>query len=180
MTEPNGLATTLEHAVRAFFAAVVGDGWRGRERESVSLFAFEFLVPRAHGAALASASQIGIECAVPQVTSGGKRQVCKDLVIWPRPRMTVWDQQRRPTRAPHVIMEWKVVGYPGHARLPVEQRLEADIAWLERFTNRYPTSLGVAVGIHWGQPSRLKARRVVRGRAEDRWWLALEERCRTG
>ena len=177
MIEPNGLRATLQQALTAFFTAVDRDGWRGREREAVSLFAFEFLVPHALGAVLECASQIGIECAVPQVTTVGKHQVCKDLVIWPRPRMTVWDQRQEPTRSPSAIMEWKVVGYPGQARLRVEHHLETDIAWLERFTSRYPTCLGVAVGIHWGHPSRLKARRVERGRAEDRWWLSLEERC---
>ena len=175
MTERDDLVAIVGEAIVVVFGAVVRDGWRGREREAVSLFAFEFLVPHAGGAALETASQIGIECAVPQVTDDGKRQVCKDLVIWPQPRMTVWDQQRRPTQVPRMILEWKVAGHPTTSKRTIEELLRADIAWLEKFTSRYPDTLGVAVGIRWGQPSLLRARRVMGGRAEVRWWLSSED-----
>ena len=91
--------------LRAFFTAVDRDGWRGQEREAVTLFAFEFLVPHARGAAMEIASQIGIECTVPQVASGGKRQVCKDIVIWPRPR--------RWPRVPSGVLTHERVARPG-------------------------------------------------------------------
>lgn len=89
MTRSEELEVIVRRALGEFFAAIVQGGWRGREREAVSLFAFEFLAPYAGRSVLGSAAQIGIECAVPQVTAKGKKQVCKDLVIWPRPRMTV-------------------------------------------------------------------------------------------
>jgi hypothetical protein len=105
MRRLEALEWVVKQSIEDFFNAVVRDEWRGREREVVSLYAFEFLASRAGGSGLRSPAQIGIECAVPQVLANGKRQVCKDLVIWPEPRMTVRDEDGRPTRTPSLIVE---------------------------------------------------------------------------
>lgn len=85
----------------------IASGWTGRrEREVVSLFCFGHLLRHCRpGSFLSDPTQIGIEVAVLQIPSqtaltgkaGSKEQVCKDIVIWPKARMTCWDDAGRPT-----------------------------------------------------------------------------------
>jgi hypothetical protein len=79
----------IDRAVRAaateFVEAVFADGWRGREREAVSLFAIGYLIRQCRpGTVLHSPTQVAIEAAVPGVPElNPKGRVNKDLVIWP-------------------------------------------------------------------------------------------------
>jgi hypothetical protein len=40
-----------------------------------------------------------------------KKDVCKDVVIWAEPKMTVWDSdfEFKPCREPLSVMLWKVI-----------------------------------------------------------------------
>ena len=123
-----------------------GGEWKGRrEREVVSLFCFGHLVGQCTpGGVLHDPAQISIEVAVPQIPgqpdltgkARSKAQVCKDIVIWPRPRMVCWDAQGKPTVAPLSVIEWKhnqgeVSGY--------------DLEWLCEFSARTAEYVGYAV-----------------------------------
>jgi len=106
--------------------------WRGRENEVVNLFAHDFLaVQVSQSGPLASLSQVGIEVAVKQV-DGSKNLVRKDLVIWPRPRMTQWSDEHGPA----VIVEWKRDNV---------QKCDKDVDWLRKFTQAFPETIGFSV-----------------------------------
>jgi hypothetical protein len=67
-----------------------------------------------------------IEVRVPLANIGLKREVCKDLVIWPEPGWTFWDAKGAAVRVPLSVQEWKV--NERNAR-----RREADQEWLTGF-----------------------------------------------
>jgi hypothetical protein len=102
---------------------------------------FSYLIPRCGSGSLRDPGQIGIEVAVPGVPGlNPKRQVCKDVVIWPSPGDTCWDATGKATRPPSAILEWKCHrgavrdGYSTHDR-----------EWLEAFTSRWPGTEGFLV-----------------------------------
>ncbi len=161
----------VQRVLTEFREFIVATGWRGREREAVSLFAFKHLVPAcAPGAVLHDPAQIGIEVPVPQVTAGGKSQVAKDLVIWPAPHMTVWGDDGNPSRTPAVVMEWKSAGFP--VRSAGERRRDRDRAWLRAWTAAHG-GVGYSVGLLFGPDEvRLATDRVVSG-SVDLDWLRL-------
>lgn len=103
------LEAIIRDSLLDFAREVARSGWRGREREAVSLFAFRFLLPQCRqGTPLFDPAQIGLEVAVPQLPGPGRKpQVCKDLVIWPEPAMVCWDGDGRPVHQPAAILEWK-------------------------------------------------------------------------
>lgn len=153
-----GLMSAVDHPVRSAlrnFANEELDGsWSGkREREAVSLFSFGALIEEVTSdGPLTDTRQIGLEVPVPQVTlpdedgEGKKSQVCKDVVIWPDPRMTCWDSQNNPTVPPIAILEWK---------FDRSSIFESDVRWLEAFTEEYPNTVGYAVTANQ-PPSRFK------------------------
>lgn len=76
------------------------------------------LIPRCRtGTVLYETAQIGIEVAVPQRSmdflknARCQKDVCKDVVIWAEPKMTVWgsDFKFKPCREPLSVMLWKVI-----------------------------------------------------------------------
>jgi hypothetical protein len=84
----------------------------------ISLFCFRHLIPHCRtGTVLCETAQIGIEVAVPQRSmdflknARCKKDVCKDVVIWAEPKMTVWgsDFKFKPCREPLSVMLWKVI-----------------------------------------------------------------------
>ena len=116
------------------------DHWRGRrEREVVSLFCFGHLLRHcAVGSVLYDPAQISIEVAVPQIRgqarltkrATSKAQVCKDIVLWPRPRMVAWDDARKATVHPMSVVEWK------HNERIVS---DYDVKWLRQFSSENRT-----------------------------------------
>jgi hypothetical protein len=78
----------IRTALTEFAADLSSRKWHGRENELVNLFTFGHLLrlgcpPRGN----LDPTQIGIEVAVPQLPYWGKnpkRDVRKDLVIWPK------------------------------------------------------------------------------------------------
>lgn len=152
--------------------ALAGD-WTGRrEREAVSLYAFGFLLKQVRpGGVLHDPTQIGIEIPVPQVsgiaeTNGGDRhlekpQVCKDLVIWPRPAMTCWDEAGNPTVSPLAVLEWK---------FGTETTSRHDLEWLKAFSKSRPEFTGFAISANRpGASFLLRAVRVSKGEADFAW-----------
>lgn len=148
--------------------SLAGD-WRGRrEREAVSLFAFRHLLREVHPKGpLFDSAQITIEFPVPQVKGCDgapaltKRQVCKDLVIWPQPGMTCWDDAGRPTIPPAALLEWKFGVPTVH---------EPDVEWLQRFTKAYPETVGYAISANRpGGGFLLGCVRVADGVVEREW-----------
>lgn len=133
---------SLEEIIRAslgeFADFLSGSSWWGREREMVSLYAFGFLQRHCkHGSVLHDPTQIGIEAAVPQLPRpGAKSHVCKDLVIWPEPKMTCWAGCGHPPCYPLAILEWKTTKSGGR---------QADIDWLSEYSAAHPESVGFSV-----------------------------------
>ncbi len=95
-------------------------------------------------------TQIGIEVAVPQLPGDKRRDnVCKDLVIWPDERMTLWDGSGEMYHEPMAVMEWKVNHFlntrehaknrsdhvPDVTAQPNVVRL-TDVQWLQATSNR--------------------------------------------
>jgi hypothetical protein len=149
------------------FAADLGDRWTGRrEREAVSLFAFGYLLPRVRpDGFLRDPTQIGIEVPVPQLPADAserrKNQVCKDLVLWPEPRMTCWGPEGTASVAPRAILEWKFNEPAVHP---------PDVQWLTAFSARYPGFVGYAVTADQQERNfRLSCTRVTGGKAESDW-----------
>jgi len=162
----------LDHAIRAaateFVEAVFADGWRGREREAVSLFAIGYLIRQCRpGSVLHSPTQIVIEAAVPGVPQlNPKGRVNKDLVIWPQPAETCWDDAWKVAHDPLAVLEWKVfrptTGPPSLSQY--------DLNWLRRFSLGRPQFVGYAVWLDLARRgSRLAAARVHEGTVEADW-----------
>ncbi|MBK7974143.1 MAG: hypothetical protein IPK07_12990 [Deltaproteobacteria bacterium] len=153
----------IRDSLTEFVESVSASGWRGREREAVSLFAFGHLVPRCGpGNLLESPTQIGIEVAVPQHPGArAKRQVCKDLVLWPLPAMTCWDQPGRPTRRPIAILEWKTRG---------RMVSSSDVEWLTAFSRTSSHFVGYALRFdRTGRAFRLSCTRIHAGAVTPDW-----------
>jgi hypothetical protein len=147
--------------------------WKGRrEREVVSLFCFGHLIEHCRpNTVLHDRTQIAIEVAVPQIDGqrqltgkvGKKSQVCKDIVIWPRPRMVAWDDSGLATVPPSSVIEWK------HNEANVSTD---NVNWLRQFSARHRGFVGYAVCTKL--PARefaLSCTRVVAGKAEK--WLRI-------
>lgn len=143
-----------------------------REREAISFYAFRYLLREVQpNSFLHDSAQIGIEVPVPQVTNSGKEQVCKDLVIWPKPMMTCWDKSGNPTCSPAVILEWKFN--------VASKESQDDVDWLQRFTSTYPACQGYAVNIDHrdSRPFLLTCARVINGQTQCRWLYLDDANC---
>ena len=134
------------------------------------MFAFAHLVPSCSPEGpLEHPAQVGIEVSVPQIAGPRrKRVVAKDLIIWPRPRMTCWDDEGRPSVAPMAILEWKTAGYPKLTSGSRNQR--EDRAWMSAWTEVHRSAIGFLVLLDF-TPARttLAVDRVHRGQIESGW-----------
>lgn len=166
----------IDALMRSSLSSLIEDisaaDWTGRrEREVVSLFAFGHLLRHCRpGAFLYDPAQIGIEVAVPQVPeqtslsgkSTSKGQVCKDVVLWPRPRMTCWDTTGEPTVRPASVVEWK------HDEGDVSAY---DVEWLAEFSAGVEDFVGYAVCTNRrsARDFRLSCTRIYQGQSQPRW-----------
>ena len=171
MNSIDQLDAAVSSALKSLAEELKSGGWEGkREREVVSLFCFGHLLARCRPATvLHDPAQISIEVAVPQIPEqkqlsgkvSSKTQVCKDIVIWPRPRMTCWDANGKATIRPLSIIEWKhnepaMSGY--------------DMDWLRRFSEEGSEFVGYAVSTKKpAKGSVLSCTRVSRGERVDQW-----------
>jgi hypothetical protein len=172
--------TELDDAIRESlwsFHSDISGGWCGREREAVSLFAFGHLSKHfGPGRALCSLAQIGIEVAVQQLKPSEQHPrrrgtVCKDLVIWPEPGMTLWDAVGNLKHEPLAVVEWKLNYAFGH-RMHEKNRLDhrADVLWLKETAERVRDFAGYAVLIEGTlSPKRLTCARIQRGDVNSNW-----------
>lgn len=147
VVELNGI---IREGLLEFSGNIRGGRWSGRrEREAVSYFAFRHLAPRcSRGAFLHHPAQIAVEVAVPQLDERTithltgrpttKTQVCKDLVIWPKPGMTCWDVNGQPTVYPASILEWKFGGIT---------LFDYDMRWLLAYSTGHPSFVGYTIQI---------------------------------
>lgn len=162
-------ADTIRQSLEECFDHIRVSGWKGRERELVSLYAFSFLQKHcALDTIFHDPGQIAIECAVMQVTDGGKERVCKDLLIWPKPHMTVWSS---PDDAPLLIMEWKARGTNTVTEAGMKNALRADVEWLKTYTAKHPATLGITVGIDVTPERQSIIANMVDGNTVTENWL---------
>jgi len=172
-------SSKLDQIVRGSLERFVRDisvgGWTGRrEREAISLYVLDYLQREVSpGGPIRDVTQIAIEVPVRQIDgrvmvamsgrSRAKAHVAKDLVIWPRPRMTCWSESDRSGGAPLAIMEWKF-----GTRLPSEY----DVKWLEAYSKGRPGFTGYAVSLSRGARGfELVGTRVRRATRQERWLL---------
>ena len=140
----------MEDSLHRFEEFLRARNWFGRENEVVNLFTHEYLAAHvAPRSPLTSLGQLGIEAAVVQVIPGGKQYVRKDLVVWADRLHNPWHPDKP---QPKAIVEWKVGN---------RSRCAADIAWLRRFTRRFPGTIGY---------SACASMRGHRGL----WWVRVE------
>ena len=140
----NILLKTLDE----FFKDIQKVKWVGREREAISLFAFQYLTEKCKiNTPLSSKSQISIESAVPQIrlTKYSKSVVNKDLVIWPKSFQTVWNQNYTVNNYPLAIMEWKLTSPLSKSRGNDPKVTSTDIQWLKNFSVFIKEFVGISV-----------------------------------
>lgn len=169
------LDALVEKSLRSFFRNICSE-WCGRENEMVSLYAFGHLAKHVRrGTILSQLTQIGIEVAVRQLPPDKehpkpKKDVRKDLVIWPAPGMTLW-KANVPHHEPLAVMEWKVNHYLSRASHQQNRREhEGDIRWLCATSLRPGMTdfVGYAVLVENTQvPKRLICTRVHAGAVEQ-------------
>lgn len=142
--------------------------WYGRERETVSFYVLGFLQRFCSpNHLLRECTQIGIEAAVPQLKEPGRKpQVCKDLVIWPMPKMTCWNRDKQPVHYPVAIMEWKT------DRASISKH---DVEWLQKYSmiseitkefRGYAVSLDLS-----NRKFRLSCTRIHQGNITPEWLI---------
>jgi hypothetical protein len=159
------LDSIVTQSLEALALELASGAWKGRrEREVVSLFCFGHLVGQCRPlSALHDPAQIAIEVAVPQIAGipGSKLQVCKDIVIWPRPRMACWDDSGKATLRPLCIIEWT------HNE---GETSDDDTSWLQKFSVDSPGFVGFAVGTNQtASPFTISCNRMFAGQRIDRW-----------
>lgn len=161
----------LIEALQEFKKGINKDDWIGRENEAVNLFTFSYLLKKIKpSSVLFDSGQIGIEVAVPQLNldkeKNNKKQVRKDLVIWSKPGMTCFDNNKNPVNYPMAILEWKFKGFREKQRNKDEQ-FKCDINWLKKYSLN-SNILGYAVMVNCIKKGyTLKVVRVVNGTDEN-------------
>lgn len=149
------LDTVIRKCLYSLFDEISSPDWRGREREMVSRFCFGYLI---HSC---DPEQIGIEVAVPQLSrnellycdpkrnpeSNPKNDVCKDVVIWPRRKMTAFNADWKPDREPQAILEWTAIN-PSDGKKSKISNHEYDQRWLRKKAEIVKSFVGYAVLIN--------------------------------
>ena len=104
----HALEPILQQTLGTFGSQVLTTPWYGKEREAVSHYAFHFLAKAAQpGTPFYDIGQLAIEGRMPGGPLNTKKQVCKDLVIWPEPGANCWNERREAVHYPLAVMEWK-------------------------------------------------------------------------
>lgn len=154
----------LRETLTAFGQTVLHSSWFGKEREAVSYYAFGFLAKACiQGGLLYDPAQLAIEGRIPAGPLNKKKEVCKDLVIWPEAGKNCWDDQRRSVRYPLVVMEWKANS---------DQLFPYDLEHLTSLTHMKQGMLGIAVTFDAKKKGLLRAAKILNG-AVDLNWLAV-------
>ena len=153
------LDVVLLQSLTSFTDEVFASGWRGKEREAVSLFAFGHLIKQCRpDSVLFDPAQIGIEVRVLKPADlGVKAEVCKDLVVWNQPGTTCWSKNPWPV----AVLEWKA---------NQSQVSSNDVIWLKAFSKGHQDFTGYAICLDLKQRDfRLSCTRVKDGQAQSDW-----------
>lgn len=138
------LSSVIKDSLESFYNDVSKNSWKGREREAVSHFVTAHINKFINkNGPLYDLAQIVIEGAVKQDPSKGKKHVNKDLLVWPNPGMTAWNDKWIAEYVPLAVLEWKV----HRPRNPFKEFHPHDIAWLNWFTSEHTESFGCAVAL---------------------------------
>lgn len=155
------LESHLHASLDAFAHAILHTAWYGKEREAVSHYAFNFLAKAAQtGTAFYDVGQLAMEGRMPGGPLNTKKQVCKDLVIWPAPGLNCWNERREAVRYPLAVMEWKANSNTLFAY---------DLEQLASLTAHVPGMLGVVVTFDAKKKDVLRAAKVLNGVVEPEW-----------
>ena len=173
----------IRSALESFVRDIRSDDLWRREHELVNLFVFGHLVPKSRGSGVISdLTQIGIGTAVPQLKRRWTRRkdsdVCKDVVIWPEPGMTCWDDNGKPEYFPLSVLEWKSLNRQDRGpRLPKRkrERYEKDLQWLCDMSSwtmdRNLPFVGYRVFVdQTTRPIHVAVDRAFRGTPSEKWW----------
>ena len=163
----NGLDKQIQTALGAFFRDLPNP-WFGKERDAVSRFVFGHLINECRrGSPLHTPSQVGIEIPVgrPAGLNRDKKGSWKDVVIWPRPGMTAFDENLQHTYVPAAVIEWKVLLKRGRGSRRIQQEIERDHEWLAAFTAQNPKSVGYSVLLKMLDEISLEVMRFSHGRS---------------
>jgi hypothetical protein len=158
----------VRDALEAFIEDFTHARWWGKEHDCVNRFVHGFLV--AEGLAsgvLAHPTQVGIEVGVAQPKGFSQPAARKDVVIWPEPWMSCWNESFEPVHKPIAVLEWKLVRTRGPLKCHVHDR-----AWLGAFAEDQPEAVGYAVTLNRdrGQAERISVVRFS-GHSVDENWL---------
>jgi hypothetical protein len=159
------LDRVVRESLSRFVEGIFQNRWLGREREAISLYAFGYLQNYCKSESfLRDPTQIGIEVAVPQLKQQKrKNQVCKDLVIWPEPGTTCWDQNWQPVHHPVAILEWKANS---------TKVSEKDVDWLREFSTDLENFIGYALCLDLDNRNfRLKCARIRKRKVIPDWLI---------
>lgn len=155
------LERVLHSTLTAFGHHILHTPWYGKEREAVSWYAFGFLAKACvQGGVLHDPGQLAIEGRIPGTRGHSKKQVCKDLVVWPEPGRNCWEGPENAVHVPLAVLEWKADRDTFHPD---------DLRKLQEYTAAYPELLGVAVTFNAKRKRLLRAAKVWRGAVEEGW-----------
>lgn len=161
----------IKRALVQFHQDMVQRKWKGREREAVSHFVTGHLINCvSKDSIFKDLSQAVIEGAVKQWDKVGKKQVNKDLLIWPDSGMTTWNSVWEPEHVPLAILEWKV--YRQKNRFKAFH--QHDVEWLEWWTTENTGTLGVLVALDISTAKPELYAGLVKGGLCDKDWLLLK------
>lgn len=161
-------------------ADMLDSKWCGKEHEWVNLFVFNYLLRRCGPEGpLQEPGQIGIEVHVGQPPEYGNVAVRRNIVIWPRSRMSCFGEDWTPRDHPSAILEWKV-----NRVVRNSQKEPREWEWLRNYTRWQPKSVAYAIDVDIGcSPSTLSCRRFHSGNEQADWQqfkglvVKLCERC---
>ena len=160
----------VRSALTAFIEDFTHARWWGKEHDCVNRFVHGFMVPQGlESGVLAHPTQVGIEVGVGQPKGFSREAARKDVVIWPEPWMSCWNESFQPVNKPIAILEWKLVRTRGSLRCHVHDR-----DWLSAFAQDQPEFVGYAVTMN---RDRRRAERIAVARFSgsnvDENWLRL-------
>jgi hypothetical protein len=163
--------------IRRSLASLIADleaGFKGKEREIVSLHVFGHLIPLCPAYSVDPA-QFGIEVGVPQHSSapGAKVRVCKDFVIWARPKLTCLESLNT---YPAAIVEWKVLhSWDGVSSVHRKRKEHLkDLEWMRGATEQATDLTGYVVLLDQRSQPIIECTRVKSGEI-DSGWLSLRK-----
>jgi hypothetical protein len=164
----------IDRLVRAALQAFTEDftqaRWWGKEHDCVNRFVHGFLIPQGiESGIFTHPTQVGIEVGVAQPKRLDRPAARKDVVVWPEPWMSCWNESFEPVNQPIAVLEWKLV----RRRNSLECH-KHDREWLSAFAAEHTGFVGYAVTLNRdrGQTERIAVSRFS-GRSEDPMWLRM-------